>query len=246
MDQQEFQKKLAAVLARAESRGSHTDKEEIREFFRDDTLTEEQLEMICDYLLSKKIVVEGYHRAGEDREERRSLSPEDEKFLRMYREQAKSVPPCGEEEKSELFRKARQGDNAAVGRLTELYMLPVAELAGELNSPEVPAADLVQEGNLHLLLALRALPEGEQNPHEWLMARVREGMEALAEQQTDVHRRDRKMVKRVDDLKAGITALREDLGRKVYLDELADYMKISEEEVEAVLKLAGEDVPQEE
>ena len=54
------------------------------------------------------------------------------------------------------------------------------------------------------------------------------------------------MVKRVDELKENISALKEKLGRRVYLDELAEYMKISEDEVEAVLKLAGEEVPEEE
>ena len=36
------------------------------------------------------------------------------------------------------------------------------------------------------------------------------------------------------------------MGRKVYLDELADFMNITEEEAEAILKLAGEEVPREE
>lgn len=36
------------------------------------------------------------------------------------------------------------------------------------------------------------------------------------------------------------------MGRKVYLDEVADFMHISEDEAEAILKLAGEEVPEEE
>ena len=71
-------------------------------------------------------------------------------------------------------------------------------------------------------------------------------MQALVRQQEDQSLQDRKMVKRVDELKENISALKEKLGRRVYLDELAEYMKISEDEVEAVLKLAGEEVPEEE
>lgn len=246
MNQQQFYHRLEAILGRAKEQESHLKKEEIEEFFRDEPLREEQLEMICDYLLSKKIVVEGYTKTENTRETEPSLDPEDEKFLRQYRENAKSIRPCDSGERRALFQKASQGDPGAVQRLTELYLLHVAELAEELHVADVPVADLIQEGNLYLLLALREMPEKETDCHRWLMERVREGMEALITQQQDMHCRDRKMAKRVEELKETIADLKEMLGRKVYLDELADYMKIPEEEVEAVLKLAGQEVPRDE
>ena len=45
------------------------------------------------------------------------------------------------------------------------------------------------------------------------------------------------MVSRVEELKDTIAILKEEFGRRVYLDEVADYMHISEEEAEAILKL---------
>ena len=71
-------------------------------------------------------------------------------------------------------------------------------------------------------------------------------MQALAEQQKDVKSRDRRMVGRVQELKDNVEVLKDEMGRKVYLDELADFMNITEEEAEAILKLAGEEVPREE
>ena len=54
------------------------------------------------------------------------------------------------------------------------------------------------------------------------------------------------MVGRVQELKDNVEVLKDEMGRKVYLDELADFMNITEEEAEAILKLAGEEVPREE
>lgn len=59
----------------------------------------------------------------------------------------------------------------------------------------------------------------------------------------DVHARDRKMVEKVEDLKDGVETLKEEYGRKIYLDEVADFMSISEEEAVGILRLAGEEVP---
>ena len=243
MNQQEFQKKLALILRKAEDQGSHIRKDSIQQFFQEEPLSPEQLALICDYLLSRKIAVEGYARAEEEREEKQPLQPEDEKFLRRYRQDASGIPPCSPEERALLFQRAARGEASALQRLSEVYLLPVADLAEKLYVPEIPVADLVQEGNLHVMLAARELPPETEDRHAWLLERVRQGMEALIAQQQDVRRRDRKMVRRVDELKEAIASLKEKLGRKVYLDELAEYMKISEEEVEDILKLAGEEVP---
>ena len=58
--QQEFQQKLEALLSRAEAESFHIKKEEAESVFSGDELTGEQMKLVFDYLLSKKIVVEGY------------------------------------------------------------------------------------------------------------------------------------------------------------------------------------------
>ena len=110
--------------------------------------------------------------------------------------------------------------------------------------------DLVQEGNLCLLLALEAI-EGRAgldlaSSEDKIMQEIRQGMQALTEQQRDVKHQDHRMVSKVQELKDSVSVLKEEMGRKVYLDEVADFMHISEDEAEAILKLAGEEVPEEE
>ena len=113
----------------------------------------------------------------------------------------------------------------------------VLEIAKELHDGSVFLGDLVQEGNVSLMLALK-----ESGEEEKILNAVREGIEAFQEEQRDVHVRDRKMVEKVDELDGQIKKLKEEMGRKITLEELALYTDRSEEELRSVLKLAGEEV----
>ena len=50
------------------------------------------------------------------------------------------------------------------------------------------------------------------------------------------------MVEKVDELDGQIKKLKEEMGRKITLEELALYTDRSKEELRSVLKLAGEEV----
>ena len=149
-----------------------------------------------------------------------------------------------------LLKRLQAGDSAARERLSELFLPQVVQAAREMYVQEVLISDLIQEGNLNLLLALDELAGGmELEPgaaERRILQAIRQGMQALSEEQKDVRHQDSKMVTKVQDLKDSVAILKEEMGRKVYLDEVADFMNISEEEAEAILKLAGEEVPPEE
>ena len=67
----------------------------------------------------------------------------------------------------------------------------------------------------------------------------------MLESHTDEKRRDKKMVERVNDLDETIKSMKEEYGRKVSVDEVAERMGITEDTVEDILKLAGEEVKDE-
>ena len=60
MTQQEFQEKLEGILESAKRKESRIGREEIGEAFDGENLTPEQFQLIYEYLLYKKIVVEWY------------------------------------------------------------------------------------------------------------------------------------------------------------------------------------------
>lgn len=67
----------------------------------------------------------------------------------------------------------------------------------------------------------------------------------MLESHTEEKRRDKKMVERVNDLDETIKSMKEEYGRKVSIDEVAERMGITEDTVEDILKLAGEEVKDE-
>ena len=50
-DREEFQKKLAELLAKAAAQGNRMTQEELAAFFRDENLTEEQMELVVEFLI---------------------------------------------------------------------------------------------------------------------------------------------------------------------------------------------------
>ena len=57
-------KKLAGILTLCESQNNITDKATVEAYFAEDNLSAEQMELVFDYLLSKKVIVKGYVKVG--------------------------------------------------------------------------------------------------------------------------------------------------------------------------------------
>ena len=206
-DRLEFQGKLGWILEEAKEHANRIQKEEIERYFENDDLSDEQMELVYDYLLSQKVAVSGYERkhgrvyAAEEKES--TLTQEEQTYLQNYERELQTR--VGAEQGSFLP-----------------FLERVLEIAKELHDGSVFLGDLVQE--------------------EKILNAVREGIEAFQEEQRDVHVRDRKMVEKVDELDGQIKKLKEEMGRKITLEELALYTDRSEEELRSVLKLAGEEV----
>lgn len=231
-DRLQFKEKLAGVLSLAESQNGKITVDEVEKYFEEDGLSQEQMNLVCDYLLSMKMAVIGYKQAGgtvreAKSEEQQPLSPDEQKYVEEY---LRSLGDMKEETPEEV-------------RMA--YYLPkVVEEAVKLHHPEVFIGDMIQEGNIVLMLALKEIRK--EKDEEEILEQVRAGMLASLESQTEVKRRDHKMVEKVTELDETIKSMKEEYGRKVSVDEVADRLGISEDEIEDILKLAGEEVKDEE
>ena len=231
-DRLQFKEKLAGVLALAEDQNGKITVDEVEKYFEEDGLSQEQMNLVCDYLLSMKMAVIGYKQARgmvkeAENEEQQPLSPDEQKYVEEY---LRSLGDMNEETPEEV-------------RMA--YYLPkVVEEAVRLHHPEVFIGDMIQEGNIVLMLALKEIRK--EKDEEEILEQVRAGMLASLESQTEVKRRDHKMVEKVTELDETIKSMKEEYGRKVSVDEVADRLGISEDEIEDILKLAGEEVKDEE
>ena len=210
----EFREKLSGILKMAEENGCQITIDEVECYFEEEHLSKEQIELVLDYLLAQKIVVKGYEKTGgsvtSSEENKAAFTEEEQRYLKEYMKDIGGIREADEEEREALFEKVLEGDALAKSRLVEIYLPEVVEIAKQLYHPEVFLGDLVQEGNVGLILGVDM------------------------------------MVEKVNTLDESIQALTEELGRKVTIEELAVYMGMSEEEVEDILRLTGEETEEEE
>ena len=59
-DRIKFQEKLNGIWDMAKSQGGRISLEEVEIYFEEDHLSEEQMNLVCEYLLSQKMAVTGY------------------------------------------------------------------------------------------------------------------------------------------------------------------------------------------
>ena len=236
----EFLKKLNGLVAVAKGQGEQITIDEVRAYFADAALTEEQLELVFDYLLAQKVVVKGYIKMTEAAEEKVTYTEEEEAYLKEYLNDLEAFKEEKAGEKESLFAKLIGGDASAKNRLTELYLKEVVEIAKEMYHPEIFLGDIIQEGNVGLILGMDMLAD-VATTHETIVNQVKQCIQMLIEEHAEVKSRDNKMVEKVTVLDESIKTLTEELGRKVTIDELAVYMGITEEEIDDILRLMGEE-----
>lgn len=236
----EFLNKLNGLVAVAKGQGNQITIDEVKEYFSDIDLTEEQMELVFDYLLSQKVVVKGYIKMTEAVEEKVTYTEEEEAYLEEYLNDLQAFKKAADGEKDMLFQSLLGGDASAKNRLTEIYLTEVIDIAKEMYHPEIFLGDMIQEGNVGLILGMDMISDVE-TANDTIVNQVKQCMQMLIEEQTEVASRDKKMVEKVTLLDESIKTLTEELGRKVSIDELAVYMGMTEDEIEDILRLMGEE-----
>ena len=241
----EFLNKLNELVGIAKEKEQKITIEEVKTHFEDMKLTEQQFESVFDYLLAQKVVVQGYFKMPvEEPEEEITYSEEEEAYLAEYLQDLQMFQEEMDGERDELFTKVLQKDEKAKSRLTEIYLKEVVEIAKEMYQPEIFLGDLIQEGNVGLILGMDMLAD-VATAHQVIVEQVKSNMQAFIGEHTELRQRDKKMVEKVNQLDEGIKALTEELGRKVTIDELAVYMGMTEEEINDILRLMGEESEEE-
>jgi len=221
----EFREKLAGILNLCKTRNNQIEKNAVEDYFKEDKLSREQMDLVFDYLLAQNIIVKNYIKTGgtvtaTEENPEPILSPEEQQYLHTYEKEL-----------------AQMKDDTPMPS----YLKKVLQIAKELHRPEIFLGDLVQEGNVGLMTAMTQ----ESYTEETLLSAARESMQSLLESQSELHKKDKRMADRVNDLDQQIQKLTQELGRKITVDELATHLKITEEEIADILKLAGEDIPPE-
>lgn len=171
--------------------------------------------------------------AGEPEGEREFTTEDD--FYQLYLDELKMVPPCTPEEEERLLDEILAGSQAAVKRLVEGKLGQAVGIAEEYKDRGLTMNDLVQEANIALLLTAQEYGGGDFNAQA--EERIRRMIEDAMELQSTESRVEEEMLARVNVLKDISASMAEELGREATVEELAERMKMTEEEIKDIMKL---------
>lgn len=240
-EQSKFKEALASVTIRAEENEGKLSAEEAKELLKDMEFNDEQMSMIYAYLASKGYVVEG---AVLPEKEQEPYTEEEEEFLEQYRKDMKSMRRQTEEVLQELFSAALAGEQEAIRLLTEHYMEKVLAVAEEYAHRGMLIQDLIQEGNIGLLMGLHGAADAEHGEltEDYLEREIRKTIRAAMDEQSGETRVGEEVTGKLNKLADSITELTEDLGREVSPEELSVFLDMPLDEIEDLLRIAGDTI----
>ncbi len=249
MDIIEFQNKLKDIQTLALNNGKQVRAELVEKFFGDEGMDQDKLQKVYDYLEVQGIHVTGKgeknkeeEQPSEKKRESVPLTREEEDYLKEY------LKAFGFEEnlrnRQELLQACIRKEEGARESLIRSCQRELADIARELNSREVLFADLLSEANTAFLTVLEELEyqdEKEELSELRLMEKVRRLVEEFLEDQTRQKREDNFLVEKVQNLEERVKALTDDDNVKYSVEELSAFLDMEPEEMEAILRLTGDD-----
>ena len=158
-----------------------------------------------------------------------------EDIYQVYMEELAVIPPCTEEENRELLKRVKAGDREAKNRLVEGNLKKALFFIQDYLNRGVPMADLIQEASMELMMLA---DEGFEGSFEKLLeSRIRVRMEEIINDQKKETDIEEEMLARVNVLQEVSKSMAEELGREAKLSELAERMKMTEDEVREIMKV---------
>lgn len=159
LDRNAFMETLRAVAEVTRTAQDGLSKEEILKYFEGMELSEEHVEMIYQYLQLPPEVQTG---EPETEEEEETVIVEEESqeqnvYFQMYLDDLAQIDEMSEDEMQEAYKKLLDGDGSVVGEICESWLGSIAQMAIPYAEQGAILEDVIQEGNMGLLLKLSEL-----------------------------------------------------------------------------------------
>lgn len=230
---------VAEIIKVAESPMS---KEEILSYFKEMELSKEQEDTVLEYLLTPHDEEELAKEEDVQKDSEPEMSEQQSRVFEMYLEEVESLPKYTRTEEIEMYNALLMGDESTIGKLSGCWLLKVLEAAKGYLTPKLNIEDLVQEGNMALFLSLQKLcGSGKCDDVEaFLQSAVEEGIMNYASEINGAKEAEEAMLAKVTLVHEAKKLLKEEMGKEPSIEELADYTKMSVEELSDVFELLEE------
>ncbi len=191
---------------------------------------------------------ENVHDAGETAASDTKTAWHSTPHFQMYLDEVEGFKQLADSEEKELYRRLLSGDVAVIEDISHQWLKRVVAIAEEYKGRGVLLDDLVQEGNIGLLLGLNVLSKGQESDGtrkqvtvadvpELLRGAVRESMEQYLGEECGEDQENETIIGKVALVHQAQEYLTKEKGEKPSLRELSEYTKIPVEEIKDIFSL---------
>lgn len=233
-----FANALEELKRTAKEQGNCIEQEQIAAAFKEMELSEEQMELVTDYLKKQRIGI------GEPVDAEEYLTKEEADYLEAYLEELKHLEQVTAGEKEAITLSAMAGDVQAQARLTELYLPEVVEIAKLYGGQGAYLEDLIGEGNLALAMGVGMLGclEHAHEAQGMLGKMIMDAMEEHIAGSLQEKQKDKLVLDKVNVVADQARELAQVLQRKVTVAELSQEGMLSEEIILEAIRMSGENI----
>ena len=265
LDQSVFTETIHEVAEIIRTSATPLSKEEILSYFKEMELNEQQENMVLEFLLTpheeEEAEEETDEAEGEEQEaadwqetsdasalaqndsgkkEEKTAEPDvlpESKMFQMYLEEISSLPVYSGKKQEEMYQKLLAGDESVINPISDSWMIKVLETARKLAVTSEGFEDVIQEGNMALFLRLSELCGSHEkvDVEEELLTAVEEAMKSCIREQTGEDENENSVVGKVALVSEAVNYLKKQNGAQPTQKELADYVKIPEDELADIL-----------
>ena len=191
---------------------------------------------------------ENVHGVGETASSDTKTARHSTPHFQMYLDEVEGLKQLADYEEKELYRRLLSGDVAVIEDISHQWLKRVVAIAEEYKGRGVLLDDLVQEGNIGLLLGLNVLSEGKESDSgrkqvtvadvpELLRGAVRESIEHYFSEECGEDQENETIIGKVALVHQAQEYLTKEKGEKPSLRELSEYTKIPVEEIKDIFSL---------
>ena len=260
LDQNTFTETIRAVQDIIRTSAEPMTREEILSYFKDMDLNAQQEEMVLEFLSTphddpqpeenEPETKEAEYEETAEKEEPKDSSAKKESakdsvtdnistspMFQMYLEELKDIPEYTKEQQIDMYKKLLAGEESMVHALSNAWLRNVLEVAKKLAVSPEGFEDIVQEGNMALFLRLSELCGSHEkvDVEEELLTAVEEAMKSCIREQTGEDENENSVVGKVALVSEAVNYLKKQNGAQPTQKELADYVKIPEDELADIL-----------
>ena len=240
MNQSEFLEKVHGLIAQAEAEGGSITVEAMTAPFAEENLSPDQLLSLKSFLQGSGVtILDGREKKAIRMSAARNvnhLENKEKKIYQSYMEELDLIKAYDPAEEEILFSRKAAGDKNARQMLVEGNLRFVVELAGRYAGNGVPLTDLIQEGNMELLLLVdEHMGIGFRSVME---QRVSKAMEMLVEEHAGHNAFKTRMADMANKLMDASEDFADNEGTQPTIEDLARKLHVRPDEVKTVMKMS--------